>query len=141
MLKVGHHGSNTSTGYRFLYEVDPTYGVISCGKDNSYGHPHDEPMSRLKDAGVILFRTDELGHVIASADGSEITFTWGNQSAQPEDVEPGETKATVFIGNKNSKKLHSEACANLPKEENRVLFDSYQEAMDQGFTPCGSCLG
>lgn len=141
VLKVGHHGSNTSTGYRFLYEVDPTYGVISVGEGNSYGHPHDEPMSRLKDAGVTLFRTDELGHVIASTDGTEITFTWNDQSAQPEDVEPAETKAVVFIGNKNSKKLHSEDCANLPKEENRVLFDSYQEAIDQGYTPCGSCLG
>ena len=141
VLKVGHHGSNTSTGYRFLYEVDPTYGVISVGKDNSYGHPHDEPMSRLKDAGVTLFRTDELGHIVAATDGSEITFTWGNQSAQPEDVEPAETRAQTFIGNKNSKKLHAEDCASLPKEENRTYFDSYQEAIDEGYTPCGSCLG
>lgn len=141
VLKVGHHGSNTSTGYRFLYQVDPTYGVISVGEGNSYGHPHDEPMSRLKDAGVTLFRTDELGHVIATSDGTAITFTWNNQSAQPEDVEPAETTATVFIGNKNSKKLHSDDCANLPKEENQVIFDSYQDAIDQGYTPCGSCLG
>lgn len=139
VLKVGHHGSNTSTGYRFLYEVDPTYGIISCGKDNSYGHPHDEPMSRLKDAGVTLLRTDELGHIIATTDGTEITFTWGNQSAQPEDVEPAQP--ILFIGNKNSKKLHTGDCANLPKEENRVTFDSYQAGIDEGYTPCGSCLG
>lgn len=141
VLKVGHHGSNTSTSYRFLYEVDPTYGVISVGTGNSYGHPHDEPMSRLNQAGVTLFRTDELGHVIAQSDGTEITFTWGNQSGVPTNAEPAETKAVTFIGNKNSKKLHSEECANLPKEENQVVFDNYQEAIDAGYSPCGSCLG
>ena len=139
VLKVGHHGSNTSTSYRLLHEVDPDYGVISCGRDNSYGHPHDEPMSRLNQAGVTLFRTDELGHIIAQSDGREITFTWGNQSGVPTNAEP--EKPITFIGNKNSKKLHSEECANLPKAENQVLFDSYQDAIDAGYDPCGSCLG
>lgn len=141
VLKVGHHGSNTSTGYRFLYEVDPDYGVISVGKDNSYGHPHAEPLSRFQDAGVTLLRTDNLGTVIAVTDGKEITFTWGNQNAQPEDVEPGEPVAQTFIGNKNSKKFHSPDCSSLPKEENRVLFNSYQEASEAGYIPCGGCLG
>ena len=139
VLKVGHHGSNTSTGYRFLHEVDPTYGVISCEKGNSYGHPHEEPLSRLNQAGVTLFRTDELGHVIAATDGTEITFTWGNQSSAPTNAEPAET--VVFIGNKNSLKLHSQDCANLPAEKNRVLFDTYQDGIDAGYEPCGSCLG
>ncbi len=139
VLKVGHHGSNTSTGYRFLYEVEPRYGVISVGKDNSYGHPHAEPVSRLRDAEVTMLRTDQLGHILARSDGREITFTWGNQSAQPEDVEAGE--AQVFIGNKNSKKLHTPDCGSLPKEENRVYFDTYEEAVSQGYSPCGGCLG
>jgi len=138
VLKVGHHGSNTSTGYRFLYAVDPTYGVIPVGKDNSYGHPHEEPLSRLKDAGVTLLRTDELGHILAASDGTDITFTWTDQSAQPEDAEPAEPQ--VFIGNKNSKKLHSEDCGSLPGENNRVYFDSYQQAIAEGYEPHGTCL-
>lgn len=141
VLKVGHHGSNTSTCYRFLYEVDPDYGIISCGKDNSYGHPHDEPMSRLQDAGVTCFRTDELGTVIATTDGSEISFIWEDQSAQPADVEPAEAKAVTYIGNKNSQKFHAEDCDNLPAEKNRVAFNSYDAAIEAGYTPCGSCLG
>lgn len=139
VLKVGHHGSDTSTGYRFLNAVMPTYGVISVGTDNSYGHPHQEPLSRLKQAGVILLRTDELGHVIAVSDGQEITFTWGNSSAQPEDAEPAED--VVYIGNVNSYVFHSPDCANLPAEKNRTEFDTYQAAIDAGYTPCGSCLG
>ena len=76
VLKVGHHGSDTSTGYRFLREVAPSYAVISVGEGNSYGHPHEEPLSRLRDAEVTVYRTDELGAIVAESDGTNITFTW-----------------------------------------------------------------
>ena len=138
VLKVGHHGSNTSTGYRFLNAVNPKYGVISVGTGNDYGHPHAEPMSRLRQAGVTILRTDELGAIQAVSDGKEVTFTWANQSAVPENAEAAEQ---VFIGNKNSKKFHAPDCKNLPAEKNSVEFSSYQQAIDAGYTPCGSCLG
>ena len=138
VLKVGHHGSNTSTGYRFLNAVSPAYGVISVGKGNDYGHPHAEPMSRLRQAGVTILRTDELGAIQAVSDGREVAFTWANQSAAPENAEAAEQ---TFIGNKNSKKFHTPDCKNLPAEKNAVPFSSYQEAIDAGYSPCGSCLG
>ena len=138
VLKVGHHCSNSSTSYRFLNEISPEYGVISLGKDNSYGHPHKEPMSRLNQAGVTILRTDELGTIQAVSDGAEVTLTWQNQSAVPENAEAA---PQVFIGNKNSRKFHSQDCANLPSEKNSVEFSSYQDAVDAGYTPCGSCLG
>ena len=138
VLKVGHHGSNTSTGYRFLNAVNPKYGVISVGKGNDYGHPHKEPLSLLRQAGVTILRTDELGAIQAVSDGKEVTFTWANQSAAPENAEAAEQ---VFIGNKNSKKFHAPDCKNLPAEKNSVEFSSYQQAIDAGYTPCGSCLG
>ena len=138
VLKVGHHCSNTSTGYRFLNEVNPAYGIISVGKGNDYGHPHKEPMSRLRQAGVTILRTDELGTIQAVSDGKEVTFTWQNQSAAPENAEAA---PQVFVGNKNSKVFPAPDCKNLPSEKNAVQFASYQEAIDAGFTPCGSCLG
>lgn len=138
VLKVGHHGSSTSTGYRFLYEVDPEYAVISVGKDNTYGHPHQETVAILADAGVPMLRTDELGTILAVTDGSEITFTWEKQSAQPGDIEPADA---TYIGNRNSKKFHLPTCNGLPAENNRVIFDSYSEAIAEGYTPCGNCLG
>ena len=140
VLKVGHHGSSTSTSYRFLYETDPAYAVISVGEGNSYGHPHEEVISRLNDAGITIFRTDDLGTIVAVSDGKDITFTWDDQSAEPENAEPAETAETQYIGNVNSKKFHSSTCSNLPKEENRTYFSSYQEAIDEGYTPCSNCL-
>ena len=139
VLKVGHHGSNTSTGYRFLYEVDPAFAVISVGKDNSYGHPHDEPMSRLRDADVTIYRTDEMGTVIAVSDGKNITFTWESASAKPED--PTQSVAAYYIGNRNSKVLHLPDCSSLPAEKNQIRFDSYDEATSAGYTPCSRCMG
>ena len=139
VLKVGHHGSDTSTGYRFLNEVSPDYAVISVGKGNAYGHPHEQPLSRLNQAGVTILRTDELGTIVARTDGKEVTFTWDNQSANPENAEPAQP--VQFIGNVNSHKFHAPDCANLPTEKNRIIFDTYEEAINAGYTPCGSCLG
>lgn len=141
VLKVGHHGSETSTGYRFLNEVMPKYGVISVGRDNSYGHPHEAPMSRLEDAEVILYRTDELGTILATSDGKDISFTWETGSAGPI-VPSGSSGASItYIGNKNSKKLHLPDCTSLPGQENRIFFDDYDEAIAAGYSPCSKCMG
>ncbi|MCL2628823.1 MAG: MBL fold metallo-hydrolase [Oscillospiraceae bacterium] len=73
VLKVGHHGSRTSTTASFLSKVSPTYAVISVGSGNTYGHPTDEVLSRLNDAGAEIFRTDLQGTIIFSSDGTDIT--------------------------------------------------------------------
>lgn len=138
VLKVGHHGSSTSTGYRFLYEVDPEYAVVSVGRDNTYGHPHRETVAILSDAEIPMLRTDELGTILAVSDGTEIVFTWEKQNAQPGDIESADTR---YIGNKNSKKLHLPTCSGLPAESNQVVFEDYSEAIAEGYTPCGNCLG
>ena len=140
VLKAGHHGSNTSTGYRFLNAVMPDYTVISVGKDNSYGHPGESTLSRLEDAESIVFRTDLLGTVIATSDGKEVTMTWVNQSTQP-DIPESRPVETTYIGNINSKKLHLPTCGSLPSEKNRVYFDRYEDAMAEGYTPCANCIG
>lgn len=69
VLKVGHHGSAGSTGYVFLREVMPDYAVISVGTDNSYGHPTEAALSRLRDADTQVFRTDLQGVTTRSATG------------------------------------------------------------------------
>ena len=77
VLKVGHHGSNSSTTYPFLREVMPQYAVISVGTGNSYGHPTENTLSRLRDADVQVFRTDRHGDVLCSSNGRTVTF-WTN---------------------------------------------------------------
>ena len=75
VLKVGHHGSRTSTSYPFLREVMPQYAVISVEKGNSYGHPNEETLSKLSDAGVEVYRTDERGDIVMTSDGNNRSIT------------------------------------------------------------------
>lgn len=141
VLKVGHHGSSTSTSYHFLREVNPQYAVISVGEDNEYGHPHDEVMSRLKDAQVTVYRTDLQGHIIAVTDGETVTFTTQkNQEANTNPSDSSEESAlTHYIGNRNSQIYHRPTCGSLPAEQNQVLFDSRPDAENAGYTPCSNC--
>jgi competence protein ComEC len=74
VLKCGHHGSSTSTSEKFLDKVNPTYAVISCGKDNKYGHPHTETIEKLENRGISYFRTDEKGTIVAVSDGNKIDW-------------------------------------------------------------------
>ncbi len=69
VLKVGHHGSSSSSSLAFLKAVTPEFAIISCGKDNKYGHPHNEVTDRLTDEDVPFYRTDILGSVVVTSDG------------------------------------------------------------------------
>ncbi len=74
VLKVGHHGSRTSTAPEFLGSVAPKYAVISVGKNNKYGHPHRETISTLNQFGVSTLQTDQLGTIIFESDGQNISL-------------------------------------------------------------------
>ena len=74
VLKGGHHGSRTSSSYPFLREVMPQYAVISVEKGNSYGHPNEDTLSKLSDAGVEVYRTDESGDIVMTSDGNSINI-------------------------------------------------------------------
>lgn len=74
LLKIGHHGSDTSTTYPFLREVMPSYGIISVGENNPYYHPHKSTLSKLNNANIKVFRTDMQGTIICKSDGNNLTF-------------------------------------------------------------------
>ena len=74
VLRVGHHGSRTSTIEAFLDAVDPVAAVIQVGENNRHGHPHREVMDRLESRGIAIYRTDELGTIRMITNGQRIYF-------------------------------------------------------------------
>ena len=73
VLKLGHHGSSTSSSEGFLDAVSPYIAITSAGIDNQYGHPHAETLKSIKNKKITLYRTDTQGTIILEADGTNIT--------------------------------------------------------------------
>lgn len=163
VLKIGHHGSDTSTSDIFLKAVNPSFAIISCGRNNTYGAPDGETLQKLKNLGISFFRTDLQGTIIASTDGT--TITWNtepsnnysdgyatslqkqnvseNEEVSNEEATKEETAATsTYVLNTNTKKFHYQSCDSVDKiaEMNRESSNaSREELIKKGFEPCGNC--
>lgn len=83
IIKLGHHGSNTSSTDKYLKAVNPKYAIISCGADNSYGHPHDEVIERLKKNNIIFYVTAQAGDITVTSDGKNIDVQTQNKEWLP----------------------------------------------------------
>ena len=125
VLKAGHHGSPTSSSEAFLEAVAPSIAVISVGEDNDYGHPSADVLARLEALGTTIYRTDTQGEIIITSDGQTLTVTTSR--------EPAAGKDAPFVGNRNSMIVHSANCAKLPGEDNRVYFNTAEEAEEYGY--------
>ncbi len=102
VLKVAHHGSSTSTSEAFLEAVSPKYAVISLGENNTYGHPHFETIDKLNRHQIKYFRTDLQGDIIATSDGTKISFnqqpiTIQNDTNNLVEIQSIDLKAEVVI--------------------------------------------
>lgn len=153
VLKVGHHGSRTSSSAAFLKLVSPKYAVISVGKGNSYGHPTQEALSRLSGIGATIYRTDESGTIVCESDGVNITFkTLGssvqprahssapapssNIVAKPTTTSQSTNQGVTVYGTKTGKKYHTASCRTLSKSKIQMTLS---EAKGKGLTPCSIC--
>ncbi len=76
VLKVGHHGSRTSSSLAFVDAVSPEYALISSGKGNNYGHPHNEVLQVLQKVGAQILRTDTEGTIVMKSDGKNAIFSF-----------------------------------------------------------------
>ncbi|GAA0076217.1 hypothetical protein UT300005_05950 [Clostridium sp. CTA-5] len=142
VLKLGHHGSHSSTSQAFLDKVNPKYAIVSCGKDNDYGHPHKEAIDKLNKKGIETLRTDVSGTIISSSNGNDITF---NVNTNGTNTDTGNTtndnktdtkSNTVWVANKTAKVYHStKDCSNMKSPSEMSLED----AEAKGLRPCSKC--
>jgi len=150
-LKVGHHGSGTSTTFGFIDEVNPQVAVIMCGEDNDYGHPHQSTIKLLKENEIETYRTDQNGTVVIKTDGesysvdkqfeSNVSSQEYDEETKEEEKPDGNKSKGKFVGSSKSDKYHNPGCrwAEKIKPENEIWFDSVEEAKAAGYKPCGTC--
>lgn len=152
VLKVGHHGSDTSTGDAFLSAVSPKAAVISCGAGNSYGHPSQSTLDKL--TGVPVWRTDLNGTIIAMTDGQSCTLTASKGTASISQSKPQPTTpttpttpstgndeqnqdvvpSTVYITPTGKRYHYSASCAGKNATPTTI-----SNAKSRGLTPCQKC--
>lgn len=167
VLSLGHHGSASSTSWDLLEATSPSWAVISCGLNNTYGHPAAETMGKLSDMDIPVFRTDDQGTVIALSDGNTISwtqepcndYTSGSEkqstdsSADQSEQYTNDAAATesyaaetdtsdmqgrmVWISATGSKYHSIPDCGNM--NPNKATQETESQALSQGYEACKKC--
>lgn len=164
VYQAGHHGSRTSSTIAWMQAVNPTYAVISCEEGNRYGHPHAEVLNRFRERGILVFRTDEQGSIVAASDGTAITWncapsdTWqagepagsdavGQQAAEQTEITQSQqtvaegeaVQELTYVLNIKTKKFHKPECSYLPTTNRLDASSGREEIVAQGYDPCKKC--
>lgn len=159
VVKVGHHGSDTSSSQNFVKRVSPQYAVIEVGEGNSYGHPDSEIVERWQNAGAQVLRTDILGNIVIISNGNELTVNTlednGSDSSQQAENSTQPARQTQetdngsensleykYVLNTSSKKIHMPDCSavsSMSESNKEYTNSSLQELESEGYTPCSLC--
>lgn len=160
ILKVGHHGSSSSSSPAFLSAVRPEVEIIEVGAANDYGHPTQKTLSALQSTSSKVYRTDTNGDIVVTTDGQNYSVSTSKQSWNTASTAPQATASAVtwpaspdastatatvsqgpFVGSSKSDKYHYPSCsaAKRIKPANLITFSSSADARAQGYVPCGIC--
>ena len=134
VFQAGHHGSAYSNSDNLLSRMKASYVVVSCGKDNMYGHPHKEALQGFpKYIKLCLFFNLIKLMFCCVSKKNKLTFNGKEEILT--------TQTTQYIGSRNTKKHHTEDCQYVKtiSDKNKVYFSSSQEAQNEGYIPCKAC--
>lgn len=147
VLKVGHHGSDTSTSSEFLAAVSPTTAIISCGENNSYGHPSQSTLDKL--SNIPVYRTDINGTIISMTNGNNLSFTASksspsitppsqnnsNNSGDESNNQSNNNVQNIVYITPTGKRYHNlSSCAGK-----NAIETTLSNAISKGLTPCQKC--
>lgn len=118
VLKLGHHGSRTASSDAFLDKVKSKYAIISCGRGNDYGHPHDETIKKLLQRHITFYRTDVNGSITCTSDGTNISFTTTGDPKPNNVITPDSPKGVKINGASTSKTNSSSKSVPLNNSSN-----------------------
>ncbi len=141
VLKCGHHGSSTGNTLPFIMAVNPAAAIITCGKDNDYGHPHKETLENLGILDIPIWRTDESSTIIIMSDGDNISIQSAAESESLLETLPSLPSTPLYMGNRNTKVFHNIDCTSTEniKTKNQIEFFTREKAVEYGYSPCKAC--
>ena len=159
LLKVGHHGSRSSSSSSFIDKINPKYAVILVGANNKYGHPHKETMDTLASKNIEIHRSDECGHIVFKSSGNGLsvdckvsTYTPSintNTNSEDTNIKPDKnsttttvvedkTKEDIVYWTPNGKSYHStKSCPTLSRSK---TVNSGTQAESGKYDPCDRCI-
>ena len=159
LLKVGHHGSRSSSSSSFIDKINPKYAVILVGANNKYGHPHKETMDTLASKNIEIHRSDECGHIVFKSSGNGLsvdckvsTYTPSintNTNSEDTNIKPDKnsttttvvedkTKEDIVYWTPNGKSYHStKFCPTLSRSK---TINSGTQAESGKYDPCDRCI-
>ncbi len=132
VLKVGHHGSSTSSSKEFLQAVNPEISVIQVGKDNRYGHPHQEIIEKLTEKNIDIYRTDYQGNIIVTTNGENYEISespYDPERLSEKETEEGETR--ININTADFEKLQELTGVGPAIAENIIEYRENQGAFEE----------
>ncbi len=142
-IKVGHHGSTTSSSQAFVSRTGAEYAIFQVGEGNSYGHPKDTIVARWEKAGATILRTDLNGTIVVSTDGTKYEVSYNKGETKPDSPpQQDTTDGAKWVLNTNSKKIHYFDCRHVSS----ISPENYAEStltiaqlQGQGYSTCGTC--
>lgn len=145
-VKIGHHGSNTSSSEAFVRRVGAKYAAVSVAEENDYNLPVTKIINRWRNSGAQVLMTKDVGNIVARSDGQNLTVNGETVSISDGEsgtaVSKNQTQYSRFIINKNTKKIHTTDCpltddiSNKNKDYTTLTLSQLEK---QGYTPCKSC--
>ena len=151
VLKVGHHGAGSASSSSFIKAVSPEVAVISVGEGNSYGHPHADTLAILNEVGANIYRTDEQGTIVVTADQNKKITVDKKASTVKENAPPvviqtpsdkvqdeplvSDNQSQVVYRTRTGKKYHRAGCSYLKSK----IETTVSEAQSMGLGPCSRC--
>ena len=152
VLKVGHHGAGSASSSSFIKAVSPDIAVISVGEGNSYGHPHADTLAILNEVGADIYRTDEQGTIVVTADQNKKITVDKKASTVKENAPPvvvqtptekveenqppvSDNQSQVVYRTRTGKKYHRSGCSYLKSK----IETTVSEAQAMGLGPCSKC--
>ena len=153
VIKVNHHGSSDGFDINWYATVQPSHAIISCGKGNLYGHPHQSTLDYLKSNDIDTYRTDLQGTILCTSDGTNIQFETEKETdkdiyvastiSQESVITVDTTIVSNYVLNTHSMKVHKPTCESVNdismhnKQEVKTSLDSL---LEEGYSLCKNCL-